>query len=167
MDDSIYDEDILAWSEQQASALRSLRSRRDLPNELDLEHVAEEIEDVGRSELNAAQGLIRQIFIHVIKATSTPDVDPVLHWNTEVIGFHHSLVDRISPAMINRIDIEKLWQQARREAASHFKEHGQALALDLPKTCPFGVREILAEDFDLTKAAAKMAERMDSLDKRD
>jgi hypothetical protein len=60
MDDS-YDTDILAWSEQQASVLRGLRSRGDLPNELDLEHVAEEIEDVGRSELNAAQSLIRQM----------------------------------------------------------------------------------------------------------
>jgi hypothetical protein len=58
MDNSTYDEDILVWSEQQASVLRSLRSRRDLPGELDLEHVAEEIEDVGRSELNAAKGLI-------------------------------------------------------------------------------------------------------------
>jgi hypothetical protein len=58
MDNSTYDEDILVWSEQQASVSRSLRSRRDLPGELDLEHVAEEIEDVGRSELNAAKGLI-------------------------------------------------------------------------------------------------------------
>jgi Domain of unknown function DUF29 len=57
MDSSIYDEDILVWSERQASVLRSLQSRRDLPNELDLEHVAEEIEDVGRSELNAAQAV--------------------------------------------------------------------------------------------------------------
>ena len=50
-DRSLYDEDILVWSEQQAAALRSMASRRDLPNELDLANVIEEIEDVGRSEL--------------------------------------------------------------------------------------------------------------------
>src|SRR6266705_578176 len=54
MDNSTYDADILAWSEQQAAVLRDLaRSRHDLPNELDLENVAEEIECVGRSEFDA------------------------------------------------------------------------------------------------------------------
>ena len=48
-DRTLYDEDILIWSEQQAAALRSLASRRDLPNELDLANVIEEIEDAGRS----------------------------------------------------------------------------------------------------------------------
>jgi Domain of unknown function DUF29 len=47
-----YDDDFLAWSEQQAAALRGLAGRRGLPNELDLEHVAEEIEDLGRAEFN-------------------------------------------------------------------------------------------------------------------
>ena len=53
-DRTLYDEDILVWSEQQAAALRSLATRHDLPNELDLANVVEEIEDVGRSDLHAA-----------------------------------------------------------------------------------------------------------------
>src|SRR5437870_11319419 len=113
MDDSAYDEDILVWSEQQASVLRGLRSRRDLPNELDLENVAEEIEDVGRSELNAAQSLIRQILVHIIKASSVPDVDLVMHWHGEAVGFHADLLDRVTPSMVNRIDASVLWRRAR------------------------------------------------------
>ena len=58
-DRSLYDEDILVWSEQQAAALRSLASRRDLPNELDLANVIEEIEDVGRSEFHASRAWSR------------------------------------------------------------------------------------------------------------
>ena len=57
-DRTLYDEDILVWSEQQAAALRSLASRRDLPNELDLANVIEEIEDVGRSEFHAVDELM-------------------------------------------------------------------------------------------------------------
>jgi hypothetical protein len=57
-DSSLYDEDILIWSEQQAAALRSLANRRDLPNELDLANVIEEIEDVGRSEFHTVESLI-------------------------------------------------------------------------------------------------------------
>src|SRR3954454_13429718 len=59
-----YDEDFLAWSEQQAAVLRELAGRRGLPNELDLEHVAEEIEDLGRAEFNAVKSYIRQILAH-------------------------------------------------------------------------------------------------------
>jgi hypothetical protein len=54
-DADLYDIDILAWSEQQAEALRSLTGRRDLPNPLDLSHVVEEIEDVGLSQMHHAQ----------------------------------------------------------------------------------------------------------------
>ena len=60
-DRTLYDEDILVWSEQQAAALRSLASRRDLPNELDLANVIEEIEDVGRSEFHTVESLIENI----------------------------------------------------------------------------------------------------------
>ena len=57
-DSSVYDEDILIWSERQAAALRSLASRRDLPNELDLANVIEEIEDVGKSEFHTVESPI-------------------------------------------------------------------------------------------------------------
>ena len=56
---SLYEDDIYAWAQQQADALRRLATRRDLPNELDLENVAEEIEDVGRSELSRVESYIR------------------------------------------------------------------------------------------------------------
>ena len=61
--DNLYDTDIYAWSQQQAAVLRDLASRPDLPNELDLQHVAEEIEDVGISELNAVRSFLRLCFV--------------------------------------------------------------------------------------------------------
>ena len=42
----LYDEDIVTWSEQQAELLR-----RRSANALDWDHLAEEIEDVGRSHI--------------------------------------------------------------------------------------------------------------------
>ena len=48
---SLYEDDIYAWAEQQAAALRRLAgTRRELPNELDLENLAEEIETALRSD---------------------------------------------------------------------------------------------------------------------
>ena len=74
MDDRFsYEDDFLVWTERQATALRALaKSRADLPNDLDLEHVAEEIEDLGISELKTVRSYIRNILIHVIKAACDP-----------------------------------------------------------------------------------------------
>src|SRR5688572_19810073 len=105
-----YETDILTWSERQALALRELGRRQPpLSNELDWEHVAEEIEDVGRSEFIAVQSLLRQILIHLIKALSAARSESMLHWRKEVIALHRGMLDRITPSMPLRFDLPKLW----------------------------------------------------------
>ena len=112
-----YDEDFFAWSQHQANVLRSLvRSRRALPNELDLGHIAEEIEDLGRSELRAVESYIRLILSHLAKAASDPAAEPVAHWRTEVTTWQHDLLDAFTPAMAAKIDLQKTWRRALREA---------------------------------------------------
>ena len=81
---ALYDEDILVWSEQQAAALRSLASRRDLPNELDLANVIEEIEDVGRSEFHTVESLIENILTHLVLLAADPDAPATRGWIAEV-----------------------------------------------------------------------------------
>jgi hypothetical protein len=162
MDNSTYDKDILMWSEQQASILRGLRLRRDLPDELDLEHVAEEIECVGRSELHMARSLIRQILIRVIKAVSTSGVHPVMRCHSEAVGLHDDLLDRVTPSMANRIDISELWRRARKRADAELRQHGQVVTS--PMACPVAVEEIVDEEFDFTKAVAKVLAKTRSTD---
>ena len=76
-------------AKQQADALRRLaRTGRDLPNELDLENVAEEIEDVGKSALyllsDLSSGVTGEVHhadcgYHVVgmKAVDAPDISVV------------------------------------------------------------------------------------------
>ena len=53
---SLYDEDILAWAEQQAGVLRRVAADpRGLPNELDLQHLAEEIDALAEKIRTAAR----------------------------------------------------------------------------------------------------------------
>ena len=157
-DTTLYDDDILAWSEQQASALRRLAEHRDLPNDLDLENVAEEIEDVGRSELHTVQSLLRQILVHLIKAASTPDAAARGHWRTEVVVSHHSLLDRFSPSMAQRIDLDRDWQRALRQAEVALAEQGAGLAPNLPVRSPFPIDAFTAETFAFDTAVADLAQ---------
>ena len=115
-DHGLYDEDVYAWSEQQAAALRRLSARRDLPNELDLTHIAEEIEDVGASQLRAVRSLIRLILAHAIKCWADPEAPNARHWGLEIGNWHDDLVDEMTPAMRSKIDITALWRRAVRQA---------------------------------------------------
>lgn len=62
MTEALYDADILLWSEQQAELLR-----RRAANALDWDNLAEEIQDVGLSELHAVESLLVQALIHMLK----------------------------------------------------------------------------------------------------
>ena len=115
-DTDLYETDILAWSEQQADALRELAARRDLPNALDLTHVVEEIEEVGQSELNAVKSFIRLVLGHAIKCRVDPDAPSVRHWHAEIGNWQSELQDRLSPSMRRRIDLDMLWGRAVRQA---------------------------------------------------
>ena len=158
---STYDDDILEWSEQQAAVLRALRdARRDLPNELDLEHVAEEIEDVGRAEFFTVQSLVRQILIHLIKGISSLESASLLHWRTEVVAFHTDLLDRITPSMRARLDLGKLWSRGLRQAEADLAEHGETIADGLRALQPPALAEILAPDFDFLRTVAAIRERL-------
>jgi hypothetical protein len=57
-----YDEDILLWSQQQARLLRERRFA-----ELDLEHLADEIEDVGKSEKRELASRVAVLLAQLIK----------------------------------------------------------------------------------------------------
>ena len=114
-DSTLYDDDILLWSEQQAAAIRRLARGRDVPNELDVENVAEEIESVGRSELAAVKSYIRLIFVHLLKIVVAPESDTARYWRGEIVAFHSEMVGRYAPSMRQRIDIDELWRSAREQ----------------------------------------------------
>ncbi len=61
------EDDVLLWSEQQARLLREGRFA-----ELDIEHLADEIEDVGKSEKRELASRIAILVAHLLKWTRQP-----------------------------------------------------------------------------------------------
>src|SRR4051794_29514267 len=104
---SAYEDDVFAWSQQQAAVLRDLaRTRRDLPNELDLEHVAEEIEDLGIVQLRTVEKLLRRLLEDAIKLASSPSSDAAAGWRQEIRTFQSDALSYYTAAMRQRIDLE-------------------------------------------------------------
>jgi hypothetical protein len=88
MSSDLYEGDILLWSERQADLLRR-RAMGELVNEreFDWPNIAEEIEDVGRSELRSCRSLLRQALRHMLKAEAWPLSRDAPTWRADSIDF--------------------------------------------------------------------------------
>ncbi|WP_396594649.1 DUF29 domain-containing protein [Brevundimonas sp. R86498] len=93
---SLYETDLVAWSEAQVLALR-----RGGP--IDREHIAGEIEDLGKSEQRACESLLDQIVLHLLKIQFGVDRASEQHWRGEVRTFRRNLARRLTPTIERRI----------------------------------------------------------------
>jgi hypothetical protein len=59
---SLYEQDYYAWTEEQAALLRAGQTAG-----LDLDHLAEEIEDMGRSQRRAVKNALIIVLVHLFK----------------------------------------------------------------------------------------------------
>jgi hypothetical protein len=147
----LYDQDFYAWTQDQAAALRAWPERL-WPNAIDIGHIAEEVEDLGSSQRNAAKGLLRQILVHLLKLRFHPDRLPAAHWREEVREFRAQLDDifAASPSLRARRAelVAPVWRQAARAVAGRLDDEGHAAAAA-------ELRRYVAEDgyFDLDREA--------------
>lgn len=139
-----HDVDFYRWTQEQAALLRGM-SRNSCP--LDLDHLAEEVEDMGRDDIRAISSLLRQTITHLLKIVINPDAAPVNHWFDEIMAFQGDAVLAFSPGLKQRIDIETIWRVACNGATRSLEKHGVAVP-PLPERCPLSLEELLDPKFD-------------------
>ena len=142
--DSLYDEDIVLWSEQQAALLRR-RAAGELVNDaaLDWPNIAEEIESVGSEQRFAVQSHLRQALVHMLKAEAWPLSREVPHWRAEARLFRAQAADRYLPSMRQRLDLNRLYAQALRAMPDTID--GQK-PLPVSRICPVTLDGLLSDD---------------------
>lgn len=77
-----YDDDFYAWTQYQAKVLRELRTD---DNRFDREHLAEEVEDLGKSERDAVRSQVRRIIEHLLKLAYSPAAGPRYEWMGSIL----------------------------------------------------------------------------------
>jgi hypothetical protein len=115
---TLYEQDWYAWTQDQAARLRDLApSQR--PNGLDVEKLAEEVEDLGGSQRRAVMSLMRELFIHLLKVEFHPHRRSREHWKDEIAAFRTQITAEFddSPSLrARRADLAKAaWGQAWRQ----------------------------------------------------
>ncbi len=138
-----YEKDVVAWANEQARLIRAGRF-----DQLDLEHIAEEIEDVGKSEQRELASRMAVLLAHLLKWQYQPDHRGA-SWRATMRAQRNSIAKRLdrTPSlrpMLSELDwIEDMWADARQAAS---KETGIGFSV-FPELCPWSMSDVLHPDF--------------------
>jgi hypothetical protein len=136
-----YDADFYAWAQQQAAALRA----KDWAA-LDLEHLAEEVDDLRKTERRAVRSQLRLILSHLLKWVYQP-ARRSESWRSTIANGRVLVQEDLEdlPSLAPELSELVTWAypRARRDAA---QETGLPLAT-FPEACPWTVTQVLDEDF--------------------
>jgi hypothetical protein len=126
---TLYDEDFVAWSQQQAEALRST-AQGGTNQALDWKNLAEEIESLGRSERRELGSRVRTIIEHLLKLEYSTVAEPRSGWRSSVRSTRVEIEDILetSPSLKNGLDsaVAAELKRAIRLVVSNFEEYGEA-----------------------------------------
>ena len=142
----LYKQDFFRWTEQQAALLRREAARR-LNTALDLEHLAEEIESLGRSDRRALTSHLARIIEHLLKLQYSPATEPRAGWRTSV-QVHRDEARKLladSPSLRPYLAgvLEDCYRSGRDFASIGMSEE----AVTLPERCPYSLDQILERDW--------------------
>jgi Domain of unknown function DUF29 len=142
-----YEDDFFAWTRSQARELRRFaRSRPNLP--LDLEHIAEEIADLGRSRRDSLRSWTRRIIEHLLLLEHARAGEPRRGWIDEVLNFRSEIDDRLSATLRRdlRRQLPRLHDRARRDAQQKLELYGEAVpSARLPERCPYTLDQVIGD----------------------
>jgi hypothetical protein len=142
-----YDDDFYAWTQHQAEVLRSMAV---VDNRFDREHVAEEIEDLGKSERDSVRSQIRRIIEHLLKLAYSPAEQPRFGWMDTIDDARETLADKLTATLRRDAEenLDKLYIEGRRRAARGLRRHGEPAVADaLPPASPYSLDDICREDW--------------------
>jgi hypothetical protein len=140
----LYEQDYYAWTLAQAAELERLAKRR-VNTALDLEHLAEEVADLGHGERDAVRSQVRRIIEHLLKLEYSPATDPRDGWKDTITDARSVVADKLSPSL--RLDpdsmLPRLYEQVLPKARRSLRRVGEhEAARTLPVVCPYALDDL-------------------------
>jgi hypothetical protein len=143
--EALYEDDFYAWTRHQARELRRLESLR--PNaELDLDHLAEEIRDLGSERLFALQSQTERLIEHLLKLQYGRHEEPRRQWRISVHGARREIGRRMTRSLRRKLlaCLPEVYRGARADAVLALEDRGEVdAAAALPEQCPYSLGELL------------------------
>jgi hypothetical protein len=136
-----YETDVIAWANEQARLLRA-----GLFSQLDIEHIADEIEDVGKSEQRELASRMAVLLTHLLKwqfqsAYRGKSWQTTIRHQRRAIHLHLKHV----PSLKAKLNDAEWWEVVWGDAVSQaMRETGLEL---FPEICPWTFEQIMDPEF--------------------
>jgi len=152
MSETLYDRDLQLWIEQTIQQLQSHEFEA-----LDIEHLIEELVDLGKSEKNTLRSNLMVLLAHLLKLQVQSDAPDTMKgsWYSSVLEHRQRVLNNLAdtPSLKSFLveAVEKAYVDGRKLAL----KEGQLAKLgvrvpeesEYPMMCPFSIDQILDEDF--------------------
>jgi uncharacterized membrane protein YqiK len=140
----LYDRDFYLWTQAQAEALR----QRGQAGALEWDRLAEEIEDMGKSDLRECYSRVETIIEHLFKLAWSQSAEPGAGWEETILRERGALEFVLSKSLRTRVEesLEARFQRAIRFAERSFQANEPSAERDL--TLRWTLVQILGESDD-------------------
>jgi hypothetical protein len=139
---TLYDTDFVEWTARTAELVRAGRL-----DEVDLEHVAEEIEDLGKRDRWAVQSQMQRLLLHQIKRKIQPERETA-SWRHSITDSRKRILGRLKDSPSLRRFLEKELQDIYTSAVEDALFETGVKNPGLPERCPFPLDQLL-DRYDL------------------
>ena len=141
MSTSLYEQDFYAWANEQAALLRTGNL-----SAADIEHIAEEIESMGKTEKRELVNRLAVLLLHLLKWQFQPERRGA-SWEGTIRVQRRDLADHLvdNPSLKSKLS-EAISRSYGNAATLAPGETGLSKAI-FPATCPWAIEEIMDEDF--------------------
>lgn len=140
---TLYDQDFLQWTQQQADCLRKGRWA-----ELDIDNLVEELEALGRSEQRELGSYLQVLLMHLLKCQYQSE-RRTKSWDDTLSNCRDKIQDSLedTPSLQRFLQdqewVEKHYRRARRDTEKEM----QKLVETFPTECPYTIKQILDPNF--------------------
>jgi hypothetical protein len=138
---NLYEADDLQWLEETIALLQSRKFES-----LDLDHLIEELEDLGREKRNAVASLLEQVIRHLLllQYWTAQSEESGVHWQGEIYSFRVQLKRKLTTTLRNYLaaELEPLYQDAL-----GFVKIKTQNTVPFPSQCPYSLEQLLAIDW--------------------
>ena len=152
MSNTLYDSDLQLWIEQTIQQLQNHEFES-----LDIQHLIEELVDLGKSEKNTLRSNLKILLAHLLKLKIQHDAPDSMKgsWYSSVVEHRQRVLDNLAdtPSLKSFLveAIEKAYPDARKLAIKEakFAKFGVRIPeeSEYPITFPFSIEQILNDDF--------------------
>ena len=136
-----YEEDLFAWTQEQAALLRAHAQ-----DGLDWENLAEEIESMGGRDRRELKSRIRVILLHLLKWQAQPELRGT-SWRSTLRAQRLEIEDLLQQSPSLRREVPDLIRDAYPDAVKEAVDETELPPKTFPNICPYEPDEVLDEDY--------------------